>query len=328
HASMGCVAGSLEGVAAAYAATGVRGTLCFETSERAGLDAVGAHLRENIDFFEHHRGDPMMQGFLGLHANLTLSNETLERISRERPADMPVHVHCGEAPEDVDRCRREGFEGPVDRLHRFDLLEPATILAHCIHLSERDHALLDEIGPVVVTNPESNANNAVGHLNPNRRPDFLFGTDGMTGDPIGAGRFHFLALRDRGAGMEAVERALFRNAHALLARTFAGRAGTARVEEPAGGGAERRALGALTPGAPADIAVLDYVPAAPIDAGNIVPHLIYGAGSGRAFMTICNGRVLFENGRVTFLDEEQFNRAARRVASALHRRFYEGRHHG
>ena len=341
HASMGYVAGSLATVAAAYAAAGVRGAVCFEMSERAGLDAVDAHLRENLDFFERHRDDPMLQGLLGLHANLTLSNETLERIARERPDELPVHIHCGEAPEDLDRCRREGYEGPVDRLHRFGLLDAATILAHCIHLSDRDYALLDEIGPMVVMNPESNANNAVGHLDPERIPDFLFGTDGMTGDPIGAARFHFLALRDGGATLAGVHRGLFENARKLLGWTFAPRGGDGAAEDGApgdgagavgavspGGGDGAASPGELAPGAAADIAVLDYVPVAPIEAGSIVPHLIYGAGSGRAFMTICDGRVLFENGTVTFLEEEQFNRDCRRVAAALHRRFYEGRHHG
>ncbi len=184
------------------------------------------------------------------------------------------------------------------------------------------------------------SNNAVGHLDPGRIPDFLFGTDGMTGDPIGAARFHFLALRDGGATLAGVHRGLFENARKVLGRTFAPRGGDGAAaggrgavvgDGAAGGGAPGDGApppGELAPGAAADIAVLDYVPVAPIEAGSIVPHLIYGAGSGRAFMTICDGRVLFENGTVTFLEEEQFNRDCRRVAAALHRRFYEGRHHG
>lgn len=83
----------------------------------------------------------------GLHANLTLSEETLSFISEEKPPEMAVHVHCGEAPEDLAFCREQGYEGPVDRLNSFGLLDGDSFLIHCVHLSEKDYSFSGRSGP-------------------------------------------------------------------------------------------------------------------------------------------------------------------------------------
>ncbi len=307
HASMGFVTGSLDVIAGACEEAGVRATLCFEVSERAGLDFVMDQIEENVEFHESHREDPFLRGTMGLHANFTLSDETLSEIAAARPADMPIHVHAGEAREDLEFCRHGGFEGPVDRLQRYHLLDEDSILVHAVHLSNRDAAILRDTGPVVVLAPESNANNGVGRPDASLIPRHLLGTDGMSPDIVATLRARYLdqhAAHEPPAGMsDGLSDALFGYRREVQQRFFPG-------------------TGDFTVGARADIAVLDYIPVTPITPSTVIAHLVHGARQGRAWLTAVDGRVLLMDGAVTFVDEERFRAHARKVSARLHERFH------
>ena len=303
HASMGQVTGSLATMARAFREVGVRGVLCFETSERSGLPAVGDHLAENVEFAESVRDDEMLAGMLGLHANITLSRETLQRITRERPAGLPIHVHVGEAPEDLAFCREDGFAGPVARLDEFGLVERESFLIHGIHLDEADRGVIERVEPVIVTNPQSNANNGVGRFDPAITRRYLLGSDGMTNDMIATLRYHYLALQEGRRGINRLGDTFFGYAREVRERFFPG-------------------TGALRPGARADLVVLEYAPVTPITAENALMHLIFGARGARARLTMVDGRVLFEEGAWRTVDAEAIAREVRGAAARLHARFY------
>jgi len=299
HASMAFVKGSLETVARAFGEAGVAGTLGFETSDRRGSREARRHIEENLAFGESSR-PPRLEAVMGLHANLTLGEETLAAVAAAKPADMPVHIHCGEAPADLERCRELGYQGPVDRLHRHGLLDGRSILAHAIHLSEEDYRLIHRVKPVVVSNPESNANNRVGVMNAGRIRRYVLGTDGMSGDMVATLRAHLL-LSDRRESIHAAE--VFFRGRLAVQEAFFPDTGTFRS------------------GAVADIAVLDYAPVSPMDRDNLTDHLVFGARSGRAYLTVAGGRIVCREGAVTFMDEEAVRREARKAAAALWRRY-------
>ena len=303
HASMGYVHGSLRLIADAFAVAGIKGLLCFETSDRMGADEVQAHIEENLEFAASCPQGSLTRGLFGLHANLTLSDETLRRVAEARPPDLPIHVHCGEDQADLEHCRALGYEGPVDRLHRFGLLASDSILAHAIHLSERDYHLIHEVNPLVVSNPESNANNRVGRMDRSRIGRYLLGTDGMSPDMLATLRSHFL-LGD-GLPFDELGRVFFSDRYRAQQRFF-----------PETGG--------LSVGMRADLTALDYTPIAPISLDNVLGHLLFGARGGQAYLTIAEGQVLYHAGQVTFVDEAEVVREARAVARSLHERYYRG----
>ena len=303
HASMNCVSGSLEVIARAVRECGVRATLCFETSERTGRRAVSDHIEENIEFFEANRHDSFVQGTMGLHASLTLGDESLSEVAASRPPDMPIHVDVGEASEDFDAGTHDGSDGPIDRLHEHHLLDEHSLLVHAIHLSRRDTALIEEIGPHVVFAPQSNANNGVGRPDPVSIPRYLLGTDGVSADMIETLRYQYLLLRSTRAPRTALCDAIFEHATRARAHHFPG-------------------TGRLAVGSRADAVVLDYAPATELHEENLIDHLIFGAKRAVSHMTIVDGRVLFENGAFTTLDEERIRAHAMRVAKKLHTRFH------
>jgi len=303
HASMNFVRGSLSLIRDAFEFSRVKGLLCFEVSDRMGTKEAEDHIGENLKFFQMSAESKSVRSVFGLHANLTLSDETLQKIARQKPEKMPVHVHCGEDATDLEYCINAGYQGPVDRLNHFGLLSPSAILAHAVHLSDRDFELLDAIQPLVVTNPESNANNRVGRMNRKRIRQYLLGTDGMSGDMTATLRSHYLLGGGVQEPFDAMEKAFFTTRYRAQQTFFP-------------------ETGAFRKGVRADIAVLDYIPITPISSQNLLGHLIFGAKGGHAFMTISDGNIIFRDGKVTFIDEKELNNKAMGIAKKLHERYY------
>ena len=303
HASMGWVEGSLQTVAQAFEAVGIKGVLCYETSDRMGAAHTDTHIDENLSFWADHRQSETLRGSFGLHANFTLSEKSLEEIATRKEEGIPIHIHCGEDRVDLEYCRQLGYEGPVHRLSEHGLLDDRSILAHAVHLSETDYRILKEIRPIVVSNPESNANNQVGKMDRRRIAEYVLGTDGMSGDFLQTARSHFLLGQGRKQSLKDLGEVFFSIKLKTQQKYFPD-------------------TGDLSPGARADIAVLDYVPLAPVSPENFVGHLLFGAKGGRVFITVSDGVIIYRDGRITTIDETDLVREARIAAEGLHRRYH------
>ena len=315
HASPSCLAGSLDILAAVLDAHGLPGVLCYEVTDRNGRDEARAGIEENLRFIGERSAHPRIRGTLGLHASFTLRNETLAEVAVRRPAAAGCHIHVAEDPVDVTASRRAFGSGPVERLENFGLLDERCLLAHGIHLEHDDYARIAEHRAVLIHNPESNANNGVGHLDVARTTAqgclVGLGTDGMSSAMLRALRFAFLAHRAaRGStdsSGEAVTELLSNNAK--VARRF--------FDEPL--------LGELVAGAPADMIAVDTPPPTPVSAENFFGHLVYGASEAPVRHTIARGRVLLEDFRHTTFDLAELAARAREQTPALWRRFRASR---
>ncbi|MGC9315060.1 MAG: amidohydrolase family protein [bacterium] len=302
HASMNFVEGSLDTISKACEQLGIRATLCFETSDRMGLEAVDKHIEENVTFYNNHINDDRIKGCFGLHANLTLSDETLAKVSDAKPYLMPIHSHCGEDIADLEFCQNLGFSGPVHRLDAFGLLKNNSILAHCIYLSDKDIEILNERDIIVASNSESNANNRVGKMKLGLFP-YILGTDGMTSDILAAMRSHYLLNSIDKIDFEDLRNVFFSHRYSSQQKFFP-------------------YTGSLSPGSFADIAVLDYNSVTPFNNRNTIGHLVFGVKTSRAFMTVVNGEILYIDGAFTRIDQDNVMQTARKVAQRQIRRYY------
>jgi cytosine/adenosine deaminase-related metal-dependent hydrolase len=213
---------------------------------------------------------------------------------------------------DIDVSQRAFGAGPVERLERFNLLDPLSLLAHGIHLEDNDYSCIARHDAVVVHNPESNANNGVGHLDVPRAAGHGclvgLGTDGMSSAMLRALRAAFLAHRGRtgdpGSGFQVLPELLSNNVR--VARRF--------FDEPL--------LGELAPNAPADIIVVDAPAPTSLQAENLFTHLVYGVSESPVRHTIARGRVLLEDFRHQTLDPGELAGRARKLSPSLWQRFH------
>ena len=313
HASQNAVDGSLDAIAAAVDASGLRAALCYEVTDRDGPAAAQAGIRENVRFASRlSRGESKsarIAATFGLHASMTLSDETLEACRGE---SNRFHVHVAEHPADAwDSLQRSGAR-TVERLHSFGVTGAESIFAHCIHVDAWEIALLRETRTFVSHQPRSNMNNAVGAANV---PEMLrggmpvcLGNDGFSNDMFAemkvTDQLHKVTSGDpRTLGADKVVQMAVHNNRALTSVFF---------EKP---------VGVLAPGAFADIILLDYYPPTPLHNDNLPWHILFGIGGGHVHSTICHGRVLMRDRALLTLDEEAITAHSRECARETWKRF-------
>ena len=308
HASPHAVAGSLETIAEAVDESGLRACLCYEVSDRDGEEIAQQGLQENQRFIKQVQGERLASTF-GLHASLTLSDDTLQQaVEMAKELNAGFHLHVAEDKADVnDSLKKYGLR-VVERLEKAGILGPKTITAHCVHIDAFETDTLRETGTNVAHNPRSNMNNAVGVADVlrmlRRGVNVGLGNDGFSNNMFTEMRaaylVHKLAQQDpRVMGADLVLEMGFKN-NARIANLF--------FDAP---------LGELSVGAYADVILLDYVPTTPMDAGNLPWHLIFGMNGGQVSTTIVGGKVLMRDRQLLTLDEEAVCARSRELARKL-----------
>lgn len=158
---------------------GLRGMFCFETSDRFDINRC---LQENLDFYQTGKTGEW-GGHFGMHASMTLSDKTLEKI-KSVIGDIPIHIHAAESILDQEDSQTKYGISVIERLDRFGLLNPDSLIVHGIYLNDRELELIKERGAWLVMNPSSNMNNGVGLADYARFKEAgvrcLIGNDGMS----------------------------------------------------------------------------------------------------------------------------------------------------
>ena len=121
HASPTHLGGSLGLIAEEVERAGLAAVLCYEISDRNGHEGALAGLEENLDLARRCGSGSRVRALLGLHASFTLEDATLDRVARERPRDLGVHIHLAEDALDLDLSRERFGAHPLERLEAFGL---------------------------------------------------------------------------------------------------------------------------------------------------------------------------------------------------------------
>ena len=320
HASQKHILGSLDQIAEAVDMAGVRACLCYEVTDRDGKKAALSGIAENSRFIRlaqgrQQDGNHHIAATFGLHASMTLSEETLDVcIKAAESLGVGFHLHVAEDKADVRDCLRRTGLRVVEHLHKAGVLGPSTLAAHCVHVDRIETAILLDSGTLVVHNPRSNMSNAVGTADV---PWML-----KIGIPVGLGNdgfsnnlftelstaylIHKLSRGDpRAMPADQVVRMAWNN-NARIARTFFPGLGPR--------------FGELAVGAPADVILVDYDPATPLTADNLPWHIVFGIDGTGVETTIVAGRVLMRHGQLLTLDEGTIMSRARELAGKLWQR--------
>lgn len=313
HASPNFIDGSLDVIAETVEQAGVRASLCYEVTDRNGLAGAQAGIAENMRFIKKlkHQPSPRLGATFGLHASLTLSEQTLADCRQAAPQEVGFHIHVAEHEVDEQDSLAKCGLPVVNRLQRHGLLGPHSIMVHAVHVSAEEIHLLAETNTWVTHQPRSNMNNGVGlppveaMLEAGVRVGL--GNDGFSNamweDWKAAYLAHKLWHRDprKMNGSHVVQMAVYNNA--ALAETFFGK------------------LGVLEPGAHADLILVDYHPYTPLNAGNLPWQMLFGFHDSMVTMTMVGGQVLMRDRKLLGLDEEAISAQAREVAVKVWQRY-------
>jgi putative selenium metabolism protein SsnA len=309
HASPNAVDGSLDRIAAALDAVGLRAALCYETTDRDGRERREAGLRENERFLGRVKaGHTHHRALVGAHASFTLEDDALNGI-RDLAGryGVGVHVHVAEDGTDEDDARRRGTDLSL-RLERMGATASGSVLAHGVHLNSPTIERLTEKGAWLVTNARSNMNNAVG-LSSARGSRVALGTDGIGADMIAEAQAHFFRHTEARDGIAADALTRVVNAQRLASRLVDGHEHAPRVAA----------------GERADLVVLAYDPPTPMTPANLAGHVLFGWGAANVRDTVVGGRIVVRDRVVQTIDEAAVMARARAAAKRLWERMDEVR---
>jgi putative selenium metabolism protein SsnA len=261
HHASGEIKGALEQLKQAVSIQGgMRGAFCFETSDRYNIDEC---ITENNHFIEHNN-TVINQGFFGLHASFTLSDDTLQKVHQQ--TSHPIHIHVAESVYDQEHAINTYRKTPVQRLYENQLLTKNSLLAHCIHVSNNDLNLMKQQDVSVVVNVTSNMNNGVG------LPDVLrfmkhdipviIGNDGISYSMAQEYLSLYFAMHHKYCSPTAFTpehlRQLIKQTYNYASHLF---------DLP---------IGRIEKDYAADLIVLPYNPPTPIHSENMMGHLLFG----------------------------------------------------
>jgi cytosine/adenosine deaminase-related metal-dependent hydrolase len=290
HASPVAVKGSLETIAKAFDEVGVGHLLCYEISDRDGQEIAHQGLNETADYLSN------TQGLVGLHASFTVGNSTLKQaVQLAERTNSGIHIHVAEDKSDEDHCIVHYHQRVIERLSDQGVLQfPKSILAHCLHLDERERGLVEGSSAWVVQNMESNLNNSVGFFNSKGLgPRIMLGTDGMHSDMLRSAKAAFFA----GHNFDAIDYSetyrRFRNVHHYLHSNWF-----------AGDGEN-------------NLVVLDYDSPTPLTSDNFPGHFLFGIESRHVSHVISQGKLIVENRKILSVDEYAINKESRGQAKRL-----------
>jgi len=303
HSSPKACTGSLDWIERAFREVGLRGATCYEVSDRNGKRAAREAIRENVRFLERSRPGAQVGAMFGLHASFTIGDRTLRAcLEANQSLGAGFHLHVAE-----DRCDR----GAVRRLSKFGVFNEKCLAAHCVHVTAAERAMLGRRRVNIAHNPQSNCNNAVGiaDLPALCRSSACvgLGSDGfsprMWDEFKTAYYLQKQRARDPRVAADEAFASAFSNNREIVHKIWG------------------VSIGCITPGAKADLLLLDYQPPTPMNPANLFGHLLFGIANAPVHSLMVDGRWVVRDGHCVNVDERQIAARAALHAKALWERF-------
>lgn len=262
HASGQDIRGSLKTLSHAVSKdVGLRGIYAFETSDRFDVQAC---IKENCSFAQKNQSD-VIRGLFGLHASSSLSESTLKRVKKSL-GNIPIHIHVAESEMDEEDAQTRYHQPIIHRLVNHGLLNPKSIIAHALHISDAELDLIKEHESVIAINVNSNMNNGVGlppiHRFINKGIPVILGNDGissgMTTEYLSI--YYTMHLADRSPNS-------FQLTHlkTMIQDTYDYASLILETK-----------IGKLESGYQADLLMVPYIPPTPANEHNAFGHLFFG----------------------------------------------------
>jgi len=278
HASPNYIQGSLDLIAKAFDKVGVSHLLCYEITDRDGLEKAEQGLEESENYLKTN------QGLVGLHASFTVNDEIMRRaVNLMSKYNSGIHIHVAEDLYDQRHCHDNYDKRVIERLNDFGVLDSSkTILGHCLHINDNEREIIKNSKAFVVQNMESNLNNKVGYFNAKGLGNrIIFGTDGMHSDMLQSAKAAFFV----GQGFDSIgfdtayER--FRKVHEYLS-----------VNNIEGDGEN-------------NLVILDYDSPSEINQNNFLGHFIFGINSNHINDVISNGKLVVKDRKIQTVNETE-----------------------
>ena len=269
-------------------------------------------IRESLALVEewHGRDGGRVRGCLAPRFAVSCTEGLLRRVAAlARERGVLIHTHASENRSEIELVERETGLRNVEYLDSVGVTGPHVVLAHCVHVNEREMDLLASTGTHAAHCPSSNLKLGSG-VAPvaemlERGVSVSLGADGA---PCNNRLDMFTEMRTA-----ALLQKVRRGAEALPARR-ALRMATADGARALGLGGE---VGSIEAGKRADLTILDLERLHLTPRPDVVSTLVYAAEARDVRTVLVGGRVVLSDGELTTLDEREVLAEAREQHALL-----------
>jgi len=297
HTSPRFVAGSLTRLQDVLLTVGLRCMLAYRLTEEESQDAL-TPIREAAAY----GGNDQLRMAVGIGDPATLSQETLSTLAKiVEQYEAPVHAEASYGAKAATACEKEHGSGPLQRLQAAGLLGPQTIVARGAELSDAEAQAAHDAEATLVLSPGDDLLDAAG-----RRPlapsisNSAIGTGAGPTDLLAELRTAWRLARAAGEDISATQMlSLLSAGHAFAGRIFG------------------VPFGIFEPGAAADLVLLDYTPAIPLNADTVAHHVLLGIEARHVESVMIHGRVIYKHRKMVDLNPRDLFRQTQRGALDL-----------
>ena len=304
----------MEDVARAVDEAGIRAVLSYGMIDFGDAEKRENEIKENLDLFNncHNTADGRIKVFFGPHSPYTASKELLIKV-RELADEynMGIHIHVSETEKEINDSLDEKGLRPFEYLDEIGFLGPDVVAAHCVWLSDDEIEIIKKHDVKISHNPCSNMKLASGIAPVSKLIDndicVSIGTDGASSN-------NNLDLIEELKTASLLQKVSTLDPKVLTSdETLA--MGTIKGAEALGLDSE---IGSIDVGKKADIILIDRNSANMVpDSSSLSSNVIYSANGSNVDTTICNGKILMENKKLTILDEQEIYDKAKQAIKEL-----------
>ena len=304
----------MEDVARAVDESGIRAVLSYGMIDFGDEEKRKNEINENLTLFKACDGmaDGRIKVFFGPHSPYTASEELLIKV-RELADEynMGIHIHVSETQKEIEDVSAEKGLRPFEYLDKIGFLGPDVVAAHSVWLSDNEIEIIKKNNVKISHNPCSNMKLASGIAPVSKLIEndicVSIGTDGASSN-------NNLDLIE-----ELKTASLLQKVSTLdpkvLTSDEAVAMGTIKGAETLGLESE---IGSIEVGKKADIILIDTNSANMVpDSSSLSSNIIYSANGSNVDTTICDGKILMENKKLTVLDENEIYQKARQAIKEL-----------
>lgn len=295
-------------------ASGIKANLCrpvqeFDPNSRP---EDSYRIRETLELFDayHHAAEDRIRIDFSIHAEYT-STEAIVRYCSELCAEhhTRMHIHLSETKAEQEECIARHGKTPAAYFRDCGTFLSPTVAAHCVWVSEEDMEIMAEYGVTAVHNPTSNMKLGSGFAPVEamraKGINVTLGTDGAASNN-NLNMFEELHLASIIHNGIMVDPTVMKPDY-----TFAMATRNGAIEQG------RDDTGALLVGKKADIVAIDLQKPHLFPNLDSLSTLCYTAQGSDVFMTMVNGKVLYENGEYKTLDAERIMAQAAETVAYL-----------
>jgi len=281
---------------------GIKANVSFPIMEEnpTGSQAHDSRFNLSVEFvraFDESAGGRLKADF-GIHAEYTNTPESMERYARVcQEMNGRMHLHLSETAAEHDRCKQRYGKTPARLFADLGVFENPTIAAHCVFAEPEDIELFREKGVSPIHNPSSNMKLGSGLMPIRAMLDagvrLTIGTDSSASNNNQNlfEEIHLAAMIHCGFHRDAT---VIRAEELLDMATINGAIAQGRPD-----------CGALKAGYKADLIAVDLRRPHLIPNHDTAALLVYSAQASDVVLTMVDGRIVYEDGRLLTIDCEK-----------------------